>query len=139
MYAAESEQKKATTVATSSADAHAAEGMQTDHVLTCEGSVIQSLNIAVSIAPGRDDVHAHPRRVVQCRRPRKTVGIGTAAARLFSALGAAVVLASRNIEADVGRDGDFERAVAVAVETTRASRGPRARAPIRSTRTSTAS
>ncbi len=47
------------------------------------------------------------------------------------------MLASRNIEADVGRDGDFERAVAVAVETTQESRG--ARSPIRSTRTSTAS
>ncbi|RDI76075.1 short chain dehydrogenase [Gaiella occulta] len=65
-----------------------------------------------------------------------SVGIGAAAARLFSELGAAVVLASRNmeatraladelvglgrqaaaVEADVGHDGDVERAVAVAVE-----------------------
>jgi NAD(P)-dependent dehydrogenase (short-subunit alcohol dehydrogenase family) len=65
-----------------------------------------------------------------------SVGIGAAAARLFSELGAAVVLASRNldatnaladefiglgreaaaVEADAGRDGEVERAVAVAVE-----------------------
>ena len=65
-----------------------------------------------------------------------SVGIGAASAWLFSGLGAAVVLASRNmeatraladelvalgreagaVEADVGRDGDVERAVAMAVE-----------------------
>jgi NAD(P)-dependent dehydrogenase (short-subunit alcohol dehydrogenase family) len=65
-----------------------------------------------------------------------SVGIGAATARLFSELGASVVLASRNtdatqalaaeltaqgraavaIQADVARDGDVERAVELAVE-----------------------
>lgn len=65
-----------------------------------------------------------------------SVGIGAAAGRLFSELGASVVLGSRNMEAtraladeltalgrsatavevDVARDGDVERAVAVAVD-----------------------
>jgi NAD(P)-dependent dehydrogenase (short-subunit alcohol dehydrogenase family) len=65
-----------------------------------------------------------------------SVGIGAAAARIFSDLGAAVVLASRNveacratadelaalgrdavaIEADVARNGDVEQAVALALE-----------------------
>jgi A-factor type gamma-butyrolactone 1'-reductase (1S-forming) len=65
-----------------------------------------------------------------------SVGIGAATARLFSDLGASVVLASRNtgatqalaaeltaegraavpIQADVARDGDVERAVELAAE-----------------------
>jgi NADP-dependent 3-hydroxy acid dehydrogenase YdfG len=65
-----------------------------------------------------------------------SVGIGAATARLFSDLGASIVLASRNtdalqalaaelsaqrraavaIQADVARDGDVERAVELAVE-----------------------